>query len=314
VSATAPTGAGRTTVDVDRLQAALDAWAATSPGVRSVAVGVAVAEAGTPWWGGVGTAPGHVPLDFGERHGVLSVTKTFTEALVLRQVAAGRIDLDAPVPPVAGVGAAPAGVVITPRMLLQHSSGLVNYPEAVGYDATAPITPQQVVSSALRSPLMAPPGTRAVYSNTNFHWLGLLLEHVTGRPFGALVADLAQEVGLADTALDPAGRPGWVGYASGGIRSTVGDMARWAAALFTPGRVLPAPQVKALTTVGPLGVSLGLWPVTGNGVSQFVAHGGLVHYPDDGLVVIVRIAGTGDLVAGARELAGILRAAVATLE
>lgn len=303
----------RATVDVDRLQAALDTWVATRPDVHSVAVAVALAEPGSPWWGGVATAPGRPVLDLGERHGVLSITKTFTEALVLRQVAAGRIDLDAPVPQVPGVAAVPAGVVITPRMLLQHSSGLVNYPDAIGYDPAAPITAQQIVSSALRTPLLAPPGTRAAYSNTNFHWLGLLLEHVTGTPFGELVAGLAREVGLADTALDPAGRPGWIGYASGGIRSTVGDMARWGAALFTPGRVLPADQLRALTTVGPLGVSLGLWPVPGNGLSQFVAHGGLVYYPDDRLVAVLRIAGSGDNIAAARALAGVLRTAVATL-
>jgi len=304
----------RPTVDVDRLQAALDTWAQARPSVHSVAVAVAVAEPGSPWWGGVATAPGKPALDLGERHGVLSVTKTFTEALVLREVAAGRIDLDAPVPPVPGVATAPAGVVITPRMLLQHSSGLVNYPEAIGYDPKAPITPQQIVSSALRTPLLAAPGTRAAYSNTNFHWLGLVLEHVTGRPYGELVADLADEVGLSDTGLDPTGRPGWIGYASGGIRATVGDMARWGAALFTPGRVLPAEQLKALTTVGPLGVSLGLWPVAGKGLSQFVAHGGLVYYPVEQLVVIVRIVGTGDAIAQARDLAGVLRAAVGTLE
>ncbi|HVF76513.1 MAG TPA: serine hydrolase domain-containing protein [Acidimicrobiales bacterium] len=313
-TATAPAvAAPRTTVDVDRLQAALDAWTATRTGLRSVAVGVALAEPGAPWWGGVSTAPGHAALDLGEQHGVLSVTKTFTEALVLREVAAGRIDLDAPVPNVAGVATPPADVVITPRMLLQHSSGLVNYPNAIGYDPNAPITPQQIVSSALRTPLLSPPGTKAAYSNTNFHWLGLVLEHVTGSSYGELVAALAAEVGLADTVLDPAGRPGWIGYASGGIRSTIGDMARWGAALFTPGGVLPADQLDALTTVGPLGVSLGLWPVAGNGLSQFVAHGGLVYYPDERLVVVVRISGTGDAVAAARDLAGVLRAAVGTL-
>src|SRR5262249_51180623 len=159
------------------------------------------------------------------------------EALVLREAAAGRIALDAPMPDLPGVAPVPAGVVITPRMLLQHTSGLVDYSNAIGYDQTQPITPTQAVSLSLRTPLLFPPGSRAMYSRVTFPWLGLLLEHSSGQTFAQLIDGLAREFGLTHTFLDPNGRPGWVGYASGGVTSTVGDIARWGAALFTPGRV-----------------------------------------------------------------------------
>ena len=89
-----------------------------------------------------------------------------------------------------------------------------------------------------------------MYSRTNFHWLGLLLEQVTGTSYGDLVAGLAREFGLQHTSLDPAARPGWVGYASGGVASTVSDLARWGSLLFTPGRVVAADQLALLTTIG----------------------------------------------------------------
>jgi CubicO group peptidase (beta-lactamase class C family) len=296
----APEAAGP--LPVAALETSLRAWAAERPDVDGVVVGVAVAgdESDEVWIGeGDGGGPG-MPIDAGDSYGVLSITKTFTEALVLREAAAGRIALDEPMPLLPGVGAPPAGVVTTPRMLLQHSSGLVNYMDAVGYDPAAPITPAQIVTISLQSPLVAPPGTQAHYSNTNFHWLGLLLESVTGRTYGELVAALAAEFGLNDTRVDPASRPGWVGYASGGISSTVEDMTRWGAALFTPGAVLPAAQLSLLTTIGHLGVSHGLWPVcpcgpAGNdpadaeGVAQFVAHGGFVYFPDEEVVVVIHL-------------------------
>ena len=225
-----------------RLQAALDQWLTSQSGARSVAVGVAfTGDAGRLW-----TGEAHVgePLFHADdEYAVRSITKTFTDALVLREVAAGRIDLDAPMPPIPGLDLDNDDPVVTPRMLLQHTSGLVNYSKAVGYDPSRPITPREIVSLALHSPLLSPPGRQASYSNTNFHWLGLLLEQVTGRLYGELVADLAAELALTHTRLDPNGRPGWIGYSSGGIRSTLSDLARWGAALFTPGRVLRAEEL-----------------------------------------------------------------------
>lgn len=302
------------------LQVAIERWLAGQSVARSVAVGVAF-TGDAPWlW----TGEAHLgdPLFHADdEYGVLSITKTFTEALVLREVAAGRIDLDAPMPAIAGLTVESDSPVVTPRMLLQHTSGLVNYPKAVGYDPSRPITPREIVSLALHSPLLSPPGRQARYSNTNFHWLGLLLEQVTGRSYADLVAGLAADIGLTDTWLDPTGRPGWIGYSSGGIRSTVGDVARWGAALFTPGRVLPAEELTEFTTVGDAGVSLGLWPLcpcsTGRdgarhpaALRQTVAHGGFFFFPDRDLVVVVHYepagAGAGAADAAAAALAGAL--------
>lgn len=281
----------------DLIQRALEDWLGHQEGTAAVAVAVASTSPEPTVWSAAAHRPGSVPVGVDDAYGALSMTKTFTEALVLRAVSAGLIQLDEPVPALPGVDVPGPAARITPRMLLQHTSGLVNYASAAGYDPTAPITPVQIVNLGVHSPLLSAPGERASYSNTNFHWLGLVLEQVTGQSFGQLVAALAAEAGLGSTSYDPTGRPGWTGFASGGVRSTVGDLARWGAQLFSPGEVLHREQLDELITIGGLGVGLGLWPIcpcaaaSGDpaGVGQIVAHGGLVYYPDDDLVVVVHL-------------------------
>jgi CubicO group peptidase (beta-lactamase class C family) len=267
----------------------------------SAAVAVSIAGGDSPVWTADAMRKGaEAPARAGDAYGALSITKSFTEALVLRQVVAGTNDLDAPMPDLPGVDPMPDGTVITPRMLLQHTSGLVDYLRADGYDPNRPITPADTVNLALHTALMFEPGSKASYSRTNFHWLGLLLEHVAGTPFSDQIAGLAREFGLTHTSLDPASRPGWVGYASGGVRSTVGDLARWGAALFTPGRVLPADQLDQLITIGDVGVSLGMWPLCpchadadgtkrNDAIGQVVANGGFLYFPADRMVIVVRV-------------------------
>lgn len=279
-------------------EAAVEAFVNQEGDAHAAVVAVAHTGGHAGPWKYVASDSRNTVLLADDSYGILSITKTFTAALVLRQAAKGLIALDKPMPALPGVRVPPS-VAITPRMLLEHSSGLVNYTEALGYDASATITPVQAVNMALRTPPANRPGAASRYANTNYHWLGLLLEHVSGRTYGELVDDIAADLGLDATHLAHAERPGWVGYASGGMVSTVGDLARWGAALFTPGVVLAAGQLDAYTRVGPLGVTLGLTPVCpcrhGSrglerhaGVGQIVANGGLLYYPGQHLVVVVR--------------------------
>ena len=307
-----------------RVRHALEQWMDQHPDVRSVAVAVALTGPGGPTWSGAAIADGDAALlDHAATYPIMSVTKTFTEALVLRAAAEGSIDLDAPMPPIPDVAPVPDGVRITPRMLLQHSSGLVNYMNASGYDPSEPITPARAVSLSLGTPLLADPGTRTHYSNSNFHWLGLLLEHVTGRPYADLVGDLAADHGLPSATVDPAARPGWVGFASGGMRATLADVARWGAHLFTPGRVLSPRDLDAYRDVGALGVGLGIWPICPcttaqdgdvdyTAIGQIVADGGVLYFPDHDVVVAVRLAHVpGDVGTITASVADAVAAAVA---
>ncbi|HVN69271.1 MAG TPA: serine hydrolase domain-containing protein [Candidatus Binatia bacterium] len=111
-----------------------------------------------------------------------SLTKLFVSTLVLELVAAGRLELDAPL-----TGALPEWIgtphaAITARMLLSHTSGMNS-----GADYRA-ILDENVESFALRAPLLARPGERVIYSDLGFIALGTVLERTAGRSLAALVA------------------------------------------------------------------------------------------------------------------------------
>ena len=278
------------------LTATLERWLTEHEEVQSVRVGVA--RAGHVWSGSAHRRGSPVQLPPDEPFGTRSITKTFTAALVLREVAAGRIALDRPMPFLPGVGRPPSGG-ITPRTLLQHTSGIVNYTDAIGYRPDRPLAPRAAVSMSLRTPLLVTPGSEIRYSNSNYLYLGLLLEHVTGRAYRDLVAEVAAAAGLQNTAVDPpaGARPGWTGFSSGGVRSTVADLARWGEALFRPGRVLPPSQLEHLTTLSELNLGLGTWPLCPcwtdpagrkryTAIGHYVGEGGLYHYPGEVTITV----------------------------
>ncbi|HVF76512.1 MAG TPA: serine hydrolase [Acidimicrobiales bacterium] len=277
------------------LQRALDEWTKAQSEVTSVAVGVTVD--GKTWTGESHRAAAVTHDE--SRYAVASLTKTFTMALVMREIEAGRLGLDAPVPMLPGVGSPPGKAPITPRHLLQHTSGLVDYVHARGYRGDRPLTPQAAVALALRTRLANPPGTDVTYANVNYLYLGLLVEYVSGHSYPDLLTDLVAEARLRDTGLDAPGRPGWAGFSSGGVMSTVGDLSRWGNLLFTPGRVLPPRWVTALSTVDHTNLGLGTWPMCPcttdaagakryTAIGQHVGHGGLYHYPN-GMTVAVHL-------------------------
>jgi CubicO group peptidase (beta-lactamase class C family) len=260
----------------------------------SVTVSIAI---GGKVWSGTASPNKGAATSAEEAFGVASITKTFTAALVLREVAEGRIALDQPMPALPGLPVR-RNPPITPRQLLQHTSGLVDYSLAPGFDEHTLYSPVAALNLSLRTKNQTAPGSTVHYVNSNYLWLGLLLEHVTGRQYQALVADLAGELGLASTIVTP-GQPGNPGFSSGGVRATVSDLARWMEALFTPGRVLPPDALQLLTTVDDHNLALGAWPLcpcataangakTYTAIGQYIAEGGAYHYPD-GLALVARI-------------------------
>lgn len=137
---------------------------------------------------------------------IASVTKPLVAYACLVAVEEGTLDLDA--------AAGPPGSTV--RHLLAHASGLP-------FTGTDPI---------------ARPGARRIYSNTGFERLGDALAAAAGMPVAAYLAEaVLVPLGMKDTELR--GSP-----ASGG-RSTVDDLARFAAELLTPTLVAPATLAEA---------------------------------------------------------------------
>ncbi len=207
-----------------RLDSMLTAWLEQS-GAGGALVGV---DATTMRWKGAGgnRPESGVPVSTSDRIELASLTKLFTAALVHRYVEAGRIDLDAPLPPVRALPDFPYDQGITVAQLLDHSSGLINYldTDLYAFDPTLIDDPASAVMAVVAHPPAADPGTTYLYSSTNFLVLGLLLEDVSGRAFGDLLREtlvgplnLRETVHLADT-------PGWPRGATSGIETSLDDL------------------------------------------------------------------------------------------
>lgn len=122
----------------------------------------------------------------GYQHRVGSITKTFTATALLQLVGERRLDLDAPVsrylPDLGRDG-------VTVRMLLNHTSGIGNYTnalfstvESLEENRRRTHDPRDLARLGLDMPSTNEPGARFSYSNTNYVLAGLILEKVTGRP------------------------------------------------------------------------------------------------------------------------------------
>ncbi|MFJ6671192.1 serine hydrolase domain-containing protein [Actinosynnema sp. NPDC091369] len=154
-----------------------------------------------------------------------SNTKTFVATVVLQLVAEGVVGLDAPAADyLPGFG---LDRRITVRMLLQHTSGVLNHTGDY-YNGTVlpglPSTgqewvdnrfrtyrPEELVRFALAEPALFTPGTDWNYSNTNYTLAALLVEHVTGRSFAEEAQRrILRPLGLRDTVApgDRSGIPG----------------------------------------------------------------------------------------------------------
>ncbi|MCI3930718.1 serine hydrolase domain-containing protein [Streptomyces sp. AN091965] len=155
-----------------------------------------------PWSGaaGVGDLREGTPRGAHDRFRAASITKTFVATVLLQLEAEGRLDLDDP------VGAWLPGVIeghghdgdrISVRQLLNHTSGIHDYSEDPDFDRrlTTPEhrhrtwRPAALVALALRHAPDFAPGRGWAYSNTNYVVAGMVIEKVTGRPYGDEVRD-----------------------------------------------------------------------------------------------------------------------------
>jgi CubicO group peptidase (beta-lactamase class C family) len=207
---------------------------------------------------------GYADIERGIRNGldtqyrIGSVTKPFTATTVLQLQESGLLGVADPIcryfDPCPS-----AWSPITLHHLLSHTSGIPELAAREDYlEATAkPATRDAVLATFRDLPLRFVPGEKFEYSNSNYHLLGAIIERVTDKPYGDVLAERTFEpLGLSATFMQmssPAARhvavgyrpaddgtlqldaladPAWV-FASGGLFSTVGDVYRWSRALET---------------------------------------------------------------------------------
>jgi len=115
-----------------------------------------------------------------------SISKAMaTSAMAMLLWERGRLDLDKPLarylPEFLNAGSeagslAALRLLVTPRMILAHCSGLPAYAPLYKTCGTA----TQVLEACLHMPLETPPRTQAIYSDIGFILLGHLLEQIAG--------------------------------------------------------------------------------------------------------------------------------------
>src|SRR5262249_6355229 len=137
---------------------------------------------------------------------------------------------------------------------MRNSSGLPDFLELLrlgGHGLDKPARPQDLVAAAARNGhLNFEPGSRFLYSNTNFLLLGLIIEKLEGKKLGDVLAErIFQPLGMPSTMLAaemetviPRLATGYLGDAQsgfrraahaypqggeGGLTSTVEDLLVW---------------------------------------------------------------------------------------
>ena len=215
--------------------------------------------------GTTGTSP-DTDCSLATRFQIASVTKQFTAAAVLLLADRGLLSVNDPISrwldncPV-------AWDPITVHHLLSNSAGLVHWPGLAELDVTRPVATSEKLRAFAAAPLLSPPGERYSYSSPGYVLLAHILERATGLPYGAFLAQEIFEplnmaatfngmpsgqpslaVGCQDGAAVPSFALNTLGLGTGGIWSTVGDLARWDRAL-ADGEILSEAARRAMRTV-----------------------------------------------------------------
>ncbi|MFP2928539.1 serine hydrolase domain-containing protein [Pyxidicoccus sp. 3LG] len=284
---------------------------------------VRVSGPASHWLGtsGVADLRTNAPVPADGRFRIGSITKVFTATVVLQLAAERRVDLDRPIQHYLP-GLLPAGVYepITVRQLLNHTHGLPGVP-VPQKDPTwffenrfRHWTPLELVSLAIAQGPRFRPGEQQEYGNIGYLFAGLLIEKVTGRPYGQAVQErILRPLHLRDTFVPgrsttipgphargyeriPAGEAGCptdsipygaeclvditeasqsVPWSAGEMISTTADLDRFLVALFQ-GRLLPRAQLEEMFTVPDL-------PLAGGGRAYYSA--GLTRFNVNGVTL-----------------------------
>ena len=121
-----------------------------------------------------------------------SLTKVIaTASLTMRQIAAGRLTLDARVADFLPQWRDRDRTSVTIRQLLDHSSGLPAHARL--WEQVAGRT--AIETAICRLPLVYAPGSTSVYSDLDFILLGFLLENLTGQPLDEQCVSIEAAVG-----------------------------------------------------------------------------------------------------------------------
>lgn len=252
-----------------------------------------------------------------------SLTKSFTAVTVMQLVEDDLLDLQAPISRYLPGLDRRLGDRLTLHLLLKQRTGLPVHLERIAPQGDEQASRADLLALINRAEFSFPPGERHEYSNLNYHLAAMVVEEVSGRPFGeVLQARTFGPLGMSRSGAEVFGSPpahralgyregllGWsrvennISYAlgSGEIYATADDLWRWSRALDDPAYLSRASRDLAFDggseADGFYGYGFRIQPYErpDGGSGTLVRHGGsmdgflsnLHRYLDDDLTVIV---------------------------
>ncbi len=232
-----------------------------------------------------------------------SITKQFTAAAILMLAQDGKLALQDPIEKYLP-GYPTQGHVITIEHLLTHTSGIQSYTDMPGWMTSrvlSPMTVNELIDGFKKEPMQFAPGERFAYNNSAYVLLGAIVEKASGKTYEAFVNErIFRPLGMtasyyASTApIIPRRVPGYTQeggqprnasylsmtqpYAAGSLASTVDDLARWDASLYTEKLLTRASLDRAWTPFvlkngKPTGYGYG-WAVSKLRDRRAIEHGG----------------------------------------
>jgi CubicO group peptidase (beta-lactamase class C family) len=252
-----------------------------------------------------------------------SVTKQFTATAIMILVEEGKISLEDKITKFLPDLPA-AWSEVTVRQLLTHTSGIKSYTSLRDFTRTLrkDYTHAEIIKLVSELPPDFPPGERWRYNNTGYFLLGMIIERVSGKPYGEFLSDrIFKPLQMTSTRVNDltevipnrAAGYAWRGnrlrqgeytsptqpYAAGALVSTVVDLAKWDAALYTEKLVKQATLRRMwmparLNDGKPTGYGFG-WGVEDYRGHRLIGHGGgipgfstqISRFVDDRVTVVV---------------------------
>lgn len=252
-----------------------------------------------------------------------SVSKQFTATAIMMLAEEGKLSLDDKLPKFFDKLPA-AWNNVTVRQLLNHTSGIKSYTNLPDFEKTMrqDFSREAIIKMAADAPVEFAPGEKYNYNNTGFYLLGMIIEKASGKEYGAFLTErIFQPLGMTATRLNDLrevikGRAtgyAWEGgkllngdyvsptqpFSAGALISTVVDMAKWDAALYTD-KLLKRASLEQMWTPEklnngkPLSYGYG-WGVDVYRTRKRISHGGgingfstfIARFVDDKLTVVV---------------------------
>jgi CubicO group peptidase (beta-lactamase class C family) len=181
-----------------------------------------------------------------------SITKQFTAAGILLLAQRGKLSVEDKISRYLE-HTPPAWRDITIRHLLTHTSGLKSYTGLDGFELRRHLSQAQFIAAIAALPPEFPPGASWKYCNTGFNLLGYIIENVSGVSYwDFMYQNVFQPLGMNATTnrlpalIIPNRASGYEQtnhvlinrdydltdvFSAGALVSTVGDLAKWNAAL-----------------------------------------------------------------------------------